>query len=172
MNPIVQWSTIILVLIAAASDLRSRRIPNRLVVPFLLAGIIVSCLTRGLHGLTLSVAGIAVAVAGPGVFVWLGGLGMGDLKLCAAVGAWIGPSQLVFALVITGLAGGVMALTWAARRRLTGDVLASAGDLITGMLSRRKPGQPPAPTLRQAGARSLPYAPAIAFGTIFSFFAS
>jgi prepilin peptidase CpaA len=171
MNAIVQWSTIILVLISAATDLRSRRIPNRLVAPFLAAGMIVSCLSGGLHGLTQSLAGIAIAVFGLGVFVWLGGLGMGDLKLCAAVGAWIGPSQLVFALVVTGLAGGVMALIWTARRHVTKEALQSTGDLITGMLGR-KPGRPPRPTLRQAGARSLPYAPAIAFGTIFSFFAS
>ena len=39
---------------------------------------------------------------------------MGDLKLCAAVGGWIGPTQMVMALVATGLSGGVLALIWAA----------------------------------------------------------
>ena len=45
----------------------------------------------------------------------MGGMGAGDVKLCAAIGAWIGPSQLFIALVLTGLVGGAMALVWAAR---------------------------------------------------------
>ena len=44
----------------------------------------------------------------------MGGMGAGDVKLCAAIGAWIGPMQLIYALVFTGLAGGLMALAWAA----------------------------------------------------------
>ena len=40
----------------------------------------------------------------------MGGMGAGDVKLCAAIGAWIGPYQLILALVMTGLVGGVMAL--------------------------------------------------------------
>ena len=43
-----------------------------------------------------------------GFLFWMGGMGAGDVKLCAAIGAWIGPSQLFIALVITGMAGGVM----------------------------------------------------------------
>ena len=35
-------------------------------------------------------------------------MGAGDVKLCAAIGAWIGPNQLFIALVVTGLAGGLM----------------------------------------------------------------
>jgi hypothetical protein len=143
MNAIVQWSTIILVLISTASDLRCRRIPNRLVVPFLMAGIIVSCISRGLHGLTLSFAGIAVAVVGPGLFVRLGGSGMGDRSRGRSDGADLDSA-----------------------RHITKEGLESTGDMISGMLSR-EPGRPPAPTLRQAGARSLPCAQAIAFGTIF-----
>ena len=55
----------------------------------------------------------------------LGGMGMGDVKLCAAIGAWVGPSQLMIALVITGLAGGVMAVCWAASRGFLGELFAA-----------------------------------------------
>ena len=60
--------------------------------------------------------GIALATAVTGVLWWLRGMGMGDLKLCASVGARIGPGQLGIALVATGMAGGVLALIWAACR--------------------------------------------------------
>jgi prepilin peptidase CpaA len=51
--------------------------------------------------------GIALATV-KGVLCWLRGMGMGDLKLCAAVGAWISPGQLGIVLVATGMAGGVL----------------------------------------------------------------
>ena len=38
-TPVVLWPILVLVLVATATDLRSRRIPNWLVLPFLLAGI-------------------------------------------------------------------------------------------------------------------------------------
>lgn len=44
------------------------------------------------------------------------GLGFGDLKLVAAIGAWIGPWPLPWILVIASLA----ALTWAGIQALSG----------------------------------------------------
>jgi prepilin peptidase CpaA len=114
--------------------------------------------------------GIALAVAITGVLCWLRGMGMGDLKLCAAVGGWIGPGQLGIALVATGLAGGVLALVWAAWHGSLGESLEGAGDLVSAFWSK---GVRPHPSLvlDNPSARSMPYAPAIAIGTIFSFFA-
>jgi prepilin peptidase CpaA len=40
----------------------------------------------------------------------LGGLGAGDVKLLAAMGAWLGPSGAFWLALYTGVAGGVMAL--------------------------------------------------------------
>jgi prepilin peptidase CpaA len=97
-------------------------------------------------------------------------MGMGDVKLCAAIGAWIGPGQLGMALVLTGFAGGVMALAWAICGGFLGQTLAGAGDLIFGM---RKRGFRPHDTLvlTNAATRRMPYAPAIAVGTLLSFLA-
>ena len=95
---------------------------------------------------------------------------MGDVKLCAAIGAWIGPSQLLLALVFMGLAGGVMALGWAIRGGFLKESLSGTADLIFGF---RKRGFRPHATLvlTNPAARKMPYAPAIAIGTILSFFA-
>jgi len=68
-------------------------------------------------------------------------MGMGDLKLAAAVGAWIGPEQFLLAFIVTGVAGGLMAVTYTRKGRST---------------------------LRAA---AIPYAPAIAAGALFAFLA-
>jgi prepilin peptidase CpaA len=155
---------------AAVWDIRSRRIPNWLVFPFLLAGITVSTVVGGWSGLQHSILGIVLAAVLMGVFYALGGMGMGDVKLCAAVGAWIGPHQLVFALVFMGLAGGIMAFAWAIRGGFFKQMLSGTGDLIFGFHRR---GLRPHDTLVLANpaARKMPYAPAIAIGAILSFFA-
>ena len=110
MHSIAWWPTLIVLAIATFTDLRSRRIPNWLVLPFMLAGICLSAWFDGWHGIGQSLAGRAVGALLFGILWFLGGMGMGDLKLCAAIGAWIGPTQLLFALVITSIAGGIMAL--------------------------------------------------------------
>ena len=94
---------------------------------------------------------------------------MGDVKLCAAIGAWIGPSQLVVALVVTGVVGGVMALCWAVAGGFLGDLFKNTGDLIFGLKER---GLRPHPelVLSHPLARKMPYAPAIAIGALVSFF--
>ncbi len=104
-----------------------------------------------------------------GFFCWLGGMGMGDVKLCAAIGAWIGPSQLLLALVITGLAGGVMALGWAISGGFLGELFHGTGELV---FSFKKRGIRPHPDLILDNplTRKMPYAPAIAIGTLVSFF--
>ncbi len=84
------------------------------------------------------------------------------------IGAWIWAGQLVMALVMMGLAGGLMALAWAAYGGFLKETLSGAGDLVFGL---RKRGLRPHATLVLAhpAARKMPYAPAIAFGVLFSF---
>ncbi len=170
MHSIAWWPTLSVLVMATITDLRSRRIPNWLVVPFLAAGIVISALRRGWGGLGSSLEGILLASLILGILHWLGGMGMGDVKLCAAIGAWIGPSQLVLALVMMGIAGGVMAVVWAVCGGFLKESLSGAGDLLVGVGKR---GLRPHPTLvlNNPKARRMPYAPAIAIGTIFSFFA-
>jgi prepilin peptidase CpaA len=171
MHSIAWWPTLIVLAIATFTDLRSRRIPNWLVLPFMIAGITVSGWLRGWRGIEQSLAGLALGALLLGILYWLGGMGMGDLKLCAAIGSWIGPSQLLFALVITSMVGGVMALCWAAAGGFLGELFQGTGDIIFGM---RKRGLRPHPelVLSNPATRKMPYAPAIAIGTIVSFFSN
>ena len=165
MHAFAWWPTVIVVVAAAFMDLRSRRIPNWLVLPFLAVGVAALTWRHGWHGLEQSLAGAALGLLIFGVFFWMGGMGAGDVKLCAAIGAWIGPGQLVVALVLTGLAGGVMVLGWAVWGGFLKELFTGTGDLIFG--GKKREGMKLSNSLR----RKLPYAPAIAIGTLISFFA-
>lgn len=169
MHSIAWWPTLIVLAVATYTDLRSRRIPNWLVAPFMVAGIAISGWTHGWHGIGQSFAGLGIGALLFGILGLMGGMGMGDVKLCAAVGAWIGPSQLIVALVLTGIVGGVMALCWATAGGFLGDLLKNTGDLLVGFRQR---GLRPHPemVLDNPLARKMPYAPAIAIGTLVSFF--
>jgi prepilin peptidase CpaA len=163
MHAFAWWPTLTVLIIATITDLRSRRIPNWLVAPFLLAGVVAQSSLHGWAGARQSFYGMALGAVAFGVFACAGGMGMGDVKLCAAIGAWVGPEQLAVAMLLTSLAGGAMAIGWAATCGFTTDLFRGTRALLAE-LARGK--------LRaQAWTRSMPYAPAIAVGTLISFFA-
>jgi prepilin peptidase CpaA len=181
------WPTLIVLIVATFMDLRSRRIPNWLVFPFLLIGLVVSPwrhdwdgLGRGgwqasglnfsWHGVGQSFAGVAVGFLIFGLLFLMGGMGAGDVKLCAAIGAWVGPMQMLLALVVTGIAGGIMVLCWAVFAGFFKELLTGASDLVFGWKQRGMRGDPEA-VLSNPLKRKMPYAPAIAVGTLMSFFA-
>ena len=124
---------------------------------------------RSKRALVALAAGAAVSAAGLALVRRRVGMGMGDVKLVAAIGAWIGPGQLIVALVITGIAGGIMAVCWAIGGGFLGDLFSGAGELVFGLKDR---GLRPHPelVLDNPLTRKMPYAPAIAVGTLVSFF--
>jgi prepilin peptidase CpaA len=76
---------------AAVVDLRERKIRNWLTFSMLFAGVVQSLLPFSHVGILQSLAGFAVGFAIPFVLFVLGAVGGGDVKLLAAVGAWVGP---------------------------------------------------------------------------------
>ncbi|MGA0533079.1 A24 family peptidase [Hansschlegelia sp. KR7-227] len=100
-----------LVLVAAASDLLTMTIPNRLV----LAIAAVFLLAAPLAGLGLSqigmhlLAGLLVLAIGIALFApgWIGG---GDAKLAAALALWLGFEPLLSWFVLFALFGGALTL--------------------------------------------------------------
>jgi prepilin peptidase CpaA len=171
MHSIAWWPTLAVLAVATYTDLRSRRVPNWLVLPFLLAGIAVASWLGGWHGLGHSLSGLGLGALLLGVLCWMRGMGMGDVKLCAAIGAWVGPSQLMTALIVAGMAGGVMVLGWAVAGGFLGELLDGTGDLL---LSVKERGLRPHPVLGLDNplTRKMPYVPAIAIGTFISFFST
>lgn len=107
----IPWAVALCVtLVAAASDLHSRRIPNLLTGPVFLAGLAWWTLTVGLAGLAESVtASVVLALPYVLLFVFAGG-GAGDAKLMAALGAWMGFVNGLVVLFCVALAGVVCAI--------------------------------------------------------------
>ncbi len=170
MHSVAWWPTLIVLSVATFTDLRSRRIPNWLVLPFLVAGFAVSGWFHGWHGLGQSLEGSALGLGIYGLLFFMGGMGAGDVKLCAAIGAWIGPWQLMIALVITAMAGGVMVVCWAIAGGFVKELFSGAGNLAFGGKSSGGVRDPEV-KLSNPKRRKMPYAPAIAIGTLISFFA-
>lgn len=171
MHSIAWWPTVIVLAVTTVTDLHSRRIPNVIVLPFLVTGVVLSLSLNGWRGISQSLLGVALAACTFGIISLMGGMGMGDVKLCAAIGAWIGPSQLLVALVLTGIIGGFMAVCWAAAGGFLGELFSSTGDLVFGW-KKRGCHSDPVIILSNPSRRKMPYAPAIALGTIVSFYSS
>jgi prepilin peptidase CpaA len=97
-------------ILAAATDLRSRRIPNMLTFGAALVAFVLHAFISGWTGLGLSLAGWLVGAAFFFPFFALGGMGAGDVKLVGALGACLGPATAVWLALYSSIVGGVMAI--------------------------------------------------------------
>lgn len=85
--PAVAYIVIAIAGAAALVDVRTRRIPNVLTFGAALAALVFHIATQGLPGATTAIGGWAVAAALFFAPFALGGMGAGDVKLVAALGA-------------------------------------------------------------------------------------
>ena len=94
----------------AWGDVKTRRIPNYLTLGTAVAGLAFNCMAQGLPGLVYGILGMLLGFAFLILpYLW-GGMGAGDVKALAALGAWLGPKLTVFLFCYMGIAGGVIAL--------------------------------------------------------------
>jgi prepilin peptidase CpaA len=105
--------TICVVALAALAclwDLTSARIPNWLTLTAAAAAIGFHTLAPQGQGLGPAAAGLVVGLVIFFPLFALRAMGAGDVKLLAAVGAWIGSSAVLWVAVYASVAGGVLAL--------------------------------------------------------------
>ena len=107
---LIHVSVLALAIAASVIDVRERRIPNWLTFGGALAAFAYHGWTAGLPGIGTAAGGWFVGVAIFFLPFALGGLGAGDVKLVAALGAWLGWYDTVWLGLYTGAAGGVLAL--------------------------------------------------------------
>lgn len=153
-------------LLAAATwvDMRKHRIPNLISLGGVLAGLLINTGLHGLDGFLAALGGLSLAFVIMLPFYLLKGMGAGDVKLMAAVGAFIGPHQVLLAVGLTLGAGSIAGLAILVLHRGIGQAfqrywLTFKGIVITGTWFYVPPNQDEAATIR------FPYALAIALGT-------
>ncbi len=93
----------------ARSDIRTRRVPNRLTFTAAAAGCAVNSCMAGCRGWLLSLAGMGLGVAVLIVPFALGWIGGGDLKSLAALGSIGGPRFALVAFLLGSVAAGLWA---------------------------------------------------------------
>jgi prepilin peptidase CpaA len=150
----------------AWGDARTRRIPNYLTLVTALSGLGFQFGAHGWPGLSQGLFGLGVGFALMILFYLKGGMGAGDVKALAALGAWLGPLATLFLFIYMALAGFPLILFYLWRR---GELKAKGRQwwaiLVNWIFLRSQPSspaKPPAP----AKSDGLPYAVAMALGMV------
>jgi len=154
--------------LAAWTDWRSRRILNRLTVPAVILGVAANSLLNGWTGTKAALAGAGLMLLLFLPMVWLRALGAGDGKLMVALGAFLGPSQVVAVLFGAVLISGLMAVVMIVRREKVKETLRNMGELVKGFAVF---GFRPHPVLRLENQQlsSVPFGVAAAMATLICF---
>jgi prepilin peptidase CpaA len=100
--------------IGCSTELKSRRIPNWLTAGGMATGLVLGLMPGGLTFLS-SALGLGVGFGALFLFYLFGGIGGGDVKMMGAVGALMGFPAIIPILLVSALAGGLMAallVTW------------------------------------------------------------
>jgi prepilin peptidase CpaA len=99
---------LLLAVVMAVGDVRTRRIPNYLTLGGALAGLAFQTLVSGWPGLMQGLGGLAVGFGLMLPFYVFFGMGAGDVKAMAALGAWLTPWTSLSLFFYMALAGGVL----------------------------------------------------------------
>ncbi|UOD32413.1 prepilin peptidase [Massilia violaceinigra] len=167
--PLSQFVLIALLLAAAAADLKSRRIPNRLLAAGLTcAAILHLCGPRPLALLDTGLAGFASGLLLFLPLYCLRGMAAGDVKLMATVGAFTGPAMALQAALAAFCAGGLMALIMILASGRLRDTGANLMALLRPLFLRLCGMPVVAEPLPTPSVGNMPYALAIAGGTFFT----
>jgi prepilin peptidase CpaA len=157
---------LLLALWLAIGDVRTHRIPNYLNVIICLSGFGYQIGFAGWHGAAQSIMGLCLGFGLLIIPYLLGGMGAGDVKALAALGAWLGPWGIFILFFYMALAGGLLALVMLWWRGLLWKKIHQGWVTLVNWLLRRPFGGEPAPTAGKQldVTNGIPYGVAIALG--------
>ncbi|HPN92949.1 MAG TPA: A24 family peptidase [bacterium] len=152
----------VLVAASVATDIKLRKIHNAVTMPAILSGLILNALNDGASGAMFSLYGILLATGMMALPFIMKGIGGGDLKMLAAIGALKGHEFVFIVFVAGGIMGGIIAalsLNTRAKRK------ASINQIKNMCLTFGQESASVARIDTQDSSNAIPYAVAIATGT-------
>jgi prepilin peptidase CpaA len=153
-------------LISLITDISKRKILNIVTLPTILFGFIYNTFNNGLDGFLFSGKGFLLGLSLLLIPYLLGGMGAGDVKLMAAIGALMGTSFILYSFVYIALIGGLISVILIMKQNGIKNSFKSfyfqvfflGGNLGSLLFSKDK-----------SSSISFPYGVAIVFGTLCTF---
>uniref|UniRef100_A0A942T3A0 Prepilin peptidase n=1 Tax=Neobacillus citreus TaxID=2833578 RepID=A0A942T3A0_9BACI len=162
----IYFVLIIALLISLITDILKRKILNIITLPAILFGFIYYAVFQGLEGFLFSGKGFLLGLSLLLIPYLLGGMGAGDVKLMASVGALMGGSFVLNSFVYIALIGGLISVILIIKKNgfiysvksFYFYIIFLRGNFVSLLLSRDK-----------SSSISFPYGVAIVFGTLCTF---
>jgi prepilin peptidase CpaA len=111
------WVVSAVLIVAAVIDGRQLKVPNWITFPFIISGWMYSVAFHGWDGFLWSMAGTAIGLALLLPAYAIGGMGAGDVKLLAGVGAWVYGTDTFYAFCWSAIVGAVLAVAMVLARK-------------------------------------------------------
>lgn len=161
------WLLSVVLVIAAVIDGWKLRVPNWITFPLIVSGWVYSTIAFGWAGLGWSLVGTAVGLGLLLPAYAIGGMGAGDVKLLAGIGAWVWTTVTLYAFCVSALVGGIIAVGMVLWRRdwhhhfrqfwmITGEILEVRDPEALALIAAE----------RKSRMTLLPYGIPIAIGSI------
>jgi prepilin peptidase CpaA len=161
------WFVSFVLVVAAVIDGWQLKVPNWITFPFVISGWVYGAVVGGWVGFGWSLCGTAVGLGLLLPAYAIGGMGAGDVKLLAGVGAWILPSNTFYAFCVSAVVGGAIAVAMVLFRhrwqRHRDQFFAIVNEI---MVVREPSALASLAAQRKSSMMLLPYGIPIALGTI------
>jgi prepilin peptidase CpaA len=164
------WFVSVVLIVAAVIDGWMLKVPNWLTFPMIVGGWLSSAAQFGWEGLAWSLLGTAVGLALLLPAYAIGGMGAGDVKLLAGIGAWVWATNTAYAFCLSAAIGAAIAVGMVLYRRAWAKHQSQFWSIFMEVLTIRNPAALSAIAAdRKSTMLLLPYGIPIAIGTILYF---
>lgn len=154
-----------LVVLTASTDIVCRRIPNPVIAMGLIAAFgVQACLLGPVTGIGNALAGTLTGFALLIPLYLLRATGAGDVKLLAMIGAWVGPTMILYVALAAFVIGGVWSIALTLFRGRMQQFLLNLWSITHGGWRLQQDGPRDQSGIKSVG--TLPYGVAIAAGTL------